>query len=112
MQNEKRKEVYFSKRWIQIRYQTGYYTRIKVEREGKLIKPQDYKEGDILYVLKYHKKANFLRVNVYEIVNKGNEYVTKEINKYQIWCVNEIYCYNFSEELQNQILNLYKYGRC
>ena len=113
MKKEKNdKEVCFYNRWIQPCYKKEYYTSIKVEREGKLINPRNYKEGDILYILKYHRKGKFFKILQYEIITKDGEYDIKGIREYRVWYINEIYSYGFSQELQNAILNLYKNIKC
>lgn len=113
MNKEKtKKEVKFCKRWIQPYHKRNCYTNIRVERNGNKINPTNYKEGDTLYVLRYDSKRNWLEVNAYEITKKDDEYAIKEIHKHKITYINEIYTCKFSEWLQEDILNLFKYGRC
>ncbi len=105
-------EIILEKRWIRVQNSNNYANYINVERNGKLIKTQDYAAGDLLYLSKYNKKKNNLEINVYRIVNKNNRYVAEKSDEYKLWLVNEIYSIKLSEELQDEIRSFFvRYAR-
>lgn len=105
-------EIIFEKRWIRIKRSKQYAYYINVERQGKLIKTQDYAVGDFIYLSKYNKKQNNLEIHIYKIGTKDNQYVAEKQDEYKLWLVNEIYSIKLSEELQDEIRSFFvKYAR-
>lgn len=100
-------EIIFEKRWIRAQNSNKYINYINVERQGKLIKTQDYAVGDFIYLSKYNKKQNSLKINVYKIGRQNNQYVAEKHDEYKLWLVNEIYNINLSEELQDKIRSFF-----
>lgn len=99
-------QIHFENRWINVQKSSQYYCYINVEHNGKLIKTQNYREGDLIYLSKYNKKGNSLEIYVYKIV-KDNNYAVQKLNEYKLMLVNEIYSINFSEELQEEIRSFF-----
>lgn len=99
-------EIIFYNGWIRAQ-NNNHANYIKVERQGRLIKTQDYAEGDLLYLLKYNKKKNNLKIHVYKIVIENNQYVAEKLEEYKLCLVNEIYRLKLSEELQDEIRSFF-----
>lgn len=97
------KEVHFYKDWIGVNKYKNYHTEVKLERNGKLIKLQNYQEGDYLYILRYNISNRYIEIIVNEIILEDNQYEVRDIEKQRVYCVNEIYKLDFSEELKNEI---------
>lgn len=100
-------EILFENRWIRVQSSKQYAYYINVERQGKLIKTQDYATGDLLYVSKYNKKQNNLEIHVYKIEMKNNQYVAEKLNQYKLWLVNEIYNTDLPEDLKDEIRSFF-----
>lgn len=75
-----------------------------LEREKEIISLNSYKEGDILYQLKYNMKK---RVYVYKIILNNKEYKAEIIGEYLIYYINDIYKLHFSEEMKERINSFY-----
>ena len=67
-------EICFSKNYIYAVNQKNYSIQLYLEREKEIISLNSYKEGDILYQLKYNMKKNTFRVYVYKIILNNKEY--------------------------------------
>lgn len=100
-------EILFENRWIRVQSSKQYAYYINVERQGKLIKTQDYAVGDFIYLSKYNKKQNNLEIHVYKIGFKNNQYIAEKLDEYKLWLVNEIYNIKVSEELQDEIRSFF-----
>lgn len=103
VQEERKKEVYFYKNYINVNRYEGFSTSVYLEREGKLIKINDYQEGDFIYVLRYNFNKKYIDINVYEIILEDNKYRELEIQNETIYYINQIYKFNCSEDLKEKI---------
>ena len=100
---QRKKEVYFYKNYFNVNRYEGFSTSVYLEREGKLVKINDYQEGDLIYILRSSLKKKYIDINVYEIILEDNQYKEIEIQNKTIYYINEIYKLNCSEELKEKI---------
>lgn len=103
---EEKQEVFFSKNWINVKHPKGYYTEVKLLRNGNLIDIKNYQEGDCIYVLSYNKSNKYINIIEYKIMLQDNKYSAQKIRKEIVYYINEIYQLKFSEQLQEEIRKL------
>ena len=96
-------EVFISSKGIYITPIKGCYINYAVVRENKIIDSNSYKQGDDIYVFRYHNKHNWMELIVYSIVNKNKELKAQKIKVYEIWCLNDIYRLRLSQDLEYKI---------
>lgn len=102
----KQEEIYLTNGNIYVR-KGIYNTYIEVERNGTLIKKENYKEGDFIYYVKVNKKSRTITLQVYKVSKTFNKYNIENIDDCNIKSINEIYRINCSEELKDKIRDFY-----
>lgn len=102
----KQEEIYLSNGRI---YENtrAYKSYIGVERNGSLIKNQNYEEGDLIYYIKVNKKRKSLAINIYKVSKMFNMHNVQKVETCTIKSINEIYRLNCSEELKDKIRDFY-----
>lgn len=103
--------LYISERVIRFVPQKGFFTYIKVETQDGIVDDiNSYKEGDSVYEILCSKKGNYMEINRYKIILINNFYKLRKIDNSKIYCMNEIFKTGFSEEIQDEILKIFKKG--
>lgn len=102
----KQEEIYLLNGRIYERDRT-YKSYIEVERNGSLVKKQNYAEGDLIYYIKVNKKRKSLTMNVYKVSKMFNMYNVQKVETCNMKSINEIYRLNCSEELKDKIRDFY-----
>lgn len=93
----------FHKKTIRAKQIKNYYMNIRLVRDGKIINLKEYKEGDFIYLLKFHKILRFFEIEEYEIIKYGEMFDVREINFYRVYYLNDIFRLHFPEELEEEI---------
>lgn len=104
--SKQNKEVQFYRKWIEVTRIEGHQTTLKLEREGNLIRVEDYQEGDYLYILRYNINKRYIEITKCKIIFEDNEYDVDYIDKQRVYYINEIYKMDFSENLKDEIWKL------
>ncbi len=87
--------------------QPNYKTYIAIERNGSLVKEQNYTQGDLIYYIKVNKRRKSLTMNLYKVSKVIYMYNLQKVDGCSIESINEIYQLNCSEELKDKIRDFY-----
>lgn len=106
----KRQYIYFHENGIRFAPRRGFYTYLRLETDNGVVydKLYNYKEGDFIYEILCSKKCKCIEIFKYEITKKDGKYSLKEDKKEEIRYMNEIFRLNFSDKIQNEILEIFK----
>jgi len=104
-----KKHITFHQKSIHVNSTLGFYTYSLLENEeGITEKLNDYKEGDFIYEILCSKKRPYMKIMKYKIIKNGYELDVEEIQKQEVYCMNEIFRTRFSDEVQEEILKIFK----
>lgn len=105
-----KKHIHFNESSIYIDSQKGFYAYNFLETAAGEIteKLSDFEEEDFLYEVLCSKKKQYMKIVKYRITKNDSLYDCVEVQKEEIYCINEIFRLHFSDEVNDELLKIFK----